>query len=385
MFFHVGEQRKDNALGNLFFNRFLTQASFSVNRSAVNWELFKKGMNEMKKLFVFVLTALLVAGCSTAPKTDPTEGGTATPSASAAINVYTRDATSGTREAFEKAGDFAEQLTSSAIEVSSNGDMATKVGADVNGIGYVSLSTDFAANGVKPLNFEGVAPSEATVLDGTYGMQRPFAFTTRAAGDYESAEKEQLIAAFLDFLQNSTEGMLVVEKAGGVVDKSQGKAWAELAANHPIVNEDNSAITIATCGSTSVEKTLKAALEAFQPLAGNFQFTMNQTGSGDGYKRVLGSEKDGANRADIGFASRAFKSGEEDTSSAMASGQYCIDAVVTIVNEANTGRCQSDAGSGSRYLYRHGNVLGSDSVICKRDATASRRICRRSGFVSKEG
>ena len=117
----------------------------------------------MKKLFVFVLTALLVAGCSTAPKTDPVEGGTATPSAAAAINVYTRDATSGTREAFEKAGDFAEQLTSSAIEVSSNGDMATKVGADENGIGYVSLSTDFAANGVKPLNFEGVAPSEATV------------------------------------------------------------------------------------------------------------------------------------------------------------------------------------------------------------------------------
>ena len=148
---------------NLFFNRFLTQASFSVNRSAVNWELFKKGMNEMKKLFVFVLTALLVAGCSTAPKTEPSEGGTATPSAAAAINVYTRDATSGTREAFEKAGDFAEQLTSSAIEVSSNGDMATKVGADENGIGYVSLSTDFAANGVKPLNFEGVAPSEATV------------------------------------------------------------------------------------------------------------------------------------------------------------------------------------------------------------------------------
>ena len=102
--------------------------------------------------------ALLVAGCSTAPKTEPVEGGTATPSAAAAINVYTRDATSGTREAFEKAGDFAEQLTSSAIEVSSNGDMATKVGADENGIGYVSLSTYFAANGVKPLNFEGVAP-----------------------------------------------------------------------------------------------------------------------------------------------------------------------------------------------------------------------------------
>ena len=127
-----------------------------------------------------------------------------------------------------------------------------------------------------------------------------------------------------------------MEKAGGVVDKTKGTAWAELAAKHPIVNQDNSSISIATSGSTSVEKTLKAALEAFQPMAGNFQFTMNQTGSGDGYKRVLGSEKDGANRADIGFASRAFKSGDEDTSAAMASGQYCIDAVVTIVNQANT-------------------------------------------------
>ena len=96
--------------------------------------------------------------------------------------------------------------------------------------------------------------------------------------------------------------------------------------------------SVAVAFSSGVDSTflLKAALEAFQPLAGNFQFTMNQTGSGDGYKRVLGSEKDGANRADIGFASRAFKSGEEDTSTAMASGQYCIDAVVTIVNEANT-------------------------------------------------
>ena len=62
---------------------------------------------------------------------------------------------------------------------------------------------------------------------------------------------------------------------------------------------------------------------------------MNQTGSGDGWKRVLGGEKDGANKADIGFASRAFNS-DEDTSSAMMSGTYCLDAVVTIVNAENT-------------------------------------------------
>lgn len=285
----------------------------------------------MKKLSVLYLSALLLlTGCSN------NSNQTTLNSASSTINVYTRDSSSGTREAFEKAGDFEDQLTVNAIEVSSNGDMATKVGSDEKGIGYVSLSTDFAANNVSPLNFEGVAPTEAAVLDGSYGMQRPFSFVTRASGDFDSDEKEQLVAAFLDFIQNSSEGLLVVEAAGGVVDKTQGVAWAELAINHPIVNQDNSSITIAIAGSTSVEKTLKAALEAFSPMAGNFQFTMNQTGSGDGYKRVLGSEKEGANKADIGFASRAFKAEEEDVTMAMSSGVYCIDAVVAIVNASNT-------------------------------------------------
>lgn len=283
----------------------------------------------MKKLAALLMVFAL-AGCGAASGNDSssdqhTEG---------TIKVYTRDASSGTREAFEKAGDFKDQLTSGAIEVSSNGDMATKVGTDINGIGYASLSTDFAANKVKPLNFEGVAPSESSVLDGTYRMQRPFSFVTRAEGDFGSDEKEQLIVAFLDYLQNSTEGMQVVENAGGVLDVTKGTPWAELKKNHPIVDQDNSAITITTAGSTSVEKTVKAALESFQSEAGQFQFKMNQTGSGDGYKRVLGSEKDGANAADIGFASRAFEA-EEDVAAGMKSGQYCIDAVVTIVNQEN--------------------------------------------------
>ncbi|MEG0661424.1 MAG: substrate-binding domain-containing protein, partial [Anaerorhabdus sp.] len=260
----------------------------------------------MKKILSLILASMLIAGCSSAPAN--TEG-TATPTAAttggSTINVYTRDSSSGTREAFQSAIGL-EELTANAIEVSSNGDMATKVGADVNGIGYVSLSTDFEASGLTPLNYEGVTPTVETVLDGTYSMQRPFAYVTRAAGDFGSDEKEQLVAAFIDFITNSTEGMAVVESQHGIVDATKGTPWAELAKNHPIVAQDNSGITLVTAGSTSVSKTLQAALEAFQPMAGNFQFTMNQTGSGDGYKRVLGEEKDGANAADIGFASRNF-------------------------------------------------------------------------------
>lgn len=254
------------------------------------------------------------------------------------IKVYTRDSSSGTREAFEKGVDFEGSLTKNAIEVSSNDDMAAKVGADKNGIGYTSLSTDFEKNGVSALQYEGVTASSESVLDGSYKLQRPFMYVTRAAGDYGSDDKEQLVQAFLDFMQNSTEGMAIVKKNGGEVDESKAKPWDELSKKYEaVLGKDNSAITITTCGSTSVEKTVKASLEAFSPMAGNFKFTMNQSGSGDAVPRVLGKEKHGPNKGDIGFASRAFKEdGSEDISKAMESGQYCIDAVVAVVNKENT-------------------------------------------------
>lgn len=281
-------------------------------------------MKFMKKLTAFSIACLMgltLTGCGGSNGND-------------SITVYSRDGSSGTREAFEKANDMEETLTDHAVTVDSNGDMATKVGQDANGFGYVSLSTDFEANNLKALDYEGVTPTEETVLDGSYGMQRPFSYVTRADGDFADDRTQALVEAFIDYLCNSTEGQQVVKEAGGIVDLDKTTPWAELKKNHPIVDEDNSDLTIRTAGSTSVEGTLKAALEAFQAEAGQFQFTMNQSGSGDGYKRVLGDEKDGANAADIGFASRSFED-DEDVSKALANGQYCIDAVVAVVSADN--------------------------------------------------
>lgn len=291
-------------------------------------------MNMWKKTMTATVACLMTFSLAACGSSD--EGKTA--GVSGDIKVYTRDSSSGTREAFEKGVDFEGSLTKNAIEVSSNDDMAAKVGADKNGIGYTSLSTDFEKNGVSALQYEGVTASSESVLDGSYNLQRPFMYVTRAAGDYGSDDKEQLVQAFLDFMQNSTEGMAIVKKNGGEVDESKAKPWDELSKKYEaVLGKDNSAITITTCGSTSVEKTVKASLEAFSPMAGNFKFTMNQSGSGDAVPRVLGKEKDGPNKGDIGFASRAFKEdGSEDISKAMESGQYCIDAVVAVVNKENT-------------------------------------------------
>ena len=101
-------------------------------------------MRFMKKLMAVGFACLMsvsLAGCGGDEKTS--EG------VSGAFQVYTRDSSSGTREAFEKGVDFEGELTKKAHEVASNDDMAAKVGADLNGIGYTSLSTDFEKNGGK--------------------------------------------------------------------------------------------------------------------------------------------------------------------------------------------------------------------------------------------
>lgn len=292
-------------------------------------------MNLVKRLIPFFVAALVLTGCAAPAAEEPV-----VETISGVINVYTRDASSGTREAFEGFIGYKDQMTASAIEVSGNGDMAAKVGADTQGIGYVSLTTDMAANHVKALQYNGVDATVENVLNGSYELQRPFSYVTRASGDFRkdgkvSTQQEAVVLAFIDYLVNSVEGREIVYGNHGIVNVDEGTAWATLAANHPILSDasvDLSTFTISTAGSTSVEKSLKAALEGFQALTG-VQFVMNQTGSGDGFKRVLGADKDSANAADIGFASRSFKA-EETVSNGAVNGAYCIDGLSIIV-EAN--------------------------------------------------
>jgi phosphate transport system substrate-binding protein len=100
------------------------------------------------------------------------------------IKVYTRDTTSGTREAFfsgigfKKAEKDNAVLVNGFMEVESNGAMLTNVKNDLNGLGYASLSS-IENSGVKGLSFEGVIASTENVLNNTYQLKRPFMFVTR--------------------------------------------------------------------------------------------------------------------------------------------------------------------------------------------------------------
>ncbi len=274
----------------------------------------------MKKLFIALVALITLVGCGTT--------GT-----EKSIKIYTRDGASGTREAFESIIGL-EDLSTESAETTGNGDMAKQVGENENAIGYVSLTTDFEANNLKAIAYEGVEATIDTVNKKDYKLARPFSYVTREKGDYESEEKEALVLAFIDYLENSKEGKEYILQAGGIVDVNDGVAWDTLKENHPIVNQDNSSITIKTGGSTSVEKTLDAAITSFIPLAGNFKYESHHTGSGDGFKRTLGEEKTGPNAVDIGFASREF-SDSEDVSKALTHGVYSLDAVVVVVNKNN--------------------------------------------------
>ena len=253
------------------------------------------------------------------------------------ITVYTRDTKSGTRDGFFTGIDFKEAKSDNTVlkagykEVASNGAMMASIKADEYGIGYISLST-LEESGLKGLSYDGVEPNKENVIEGKYNLTRNFNYIIRT--DDEEKESGKITRAMVAYL-STIEGKTLILNNGGIVDlKSDDKSWDDIKANYPIALADNSNITIKIAGSTSVKEITSKLLPAFSSLCGNFKYEFNQNGSGDAFKRTQGSEKDGANRADIAFASREFKSDSEKYAEGTA-GKMCIDAIVAVVNKEN--------------------------------------------------
>lgn len=93
------------------------------------------------------------------------------------IVVVGREAASGTRGAFEEILDITD-LTIYHNEQSATGSVISTISGNPNAIGYVSLSA--VEDQVSAISVDGVVPSEATVKDTTYPIQRPFIFVVNS-------------------------------------------------------------------------------------------------------------------------------------------------------------------------------------------------------------
>lgn len=128
----------------------------------------------------------------------------------AAIVVIGREAGSGTRDGFETitgtkdACQYRQQLTST-------GDVINTVSANTDAIGYASLAS--IKDNVKALSVDGIAPSEATVKDGSYVVQRPFVLVTKTGVQLSEAAQK-----FFDFA-TSADAVELIASAGVVAAK----------------------------------------------------------------------------------------------------------------------------------------------------------------------
>ena len=118
-----------------------------------------------------------------------------------------REAGSGTRDGFESITG-TEDACKYQNELTSTGEVIASVASNPNAIGYTSLSA--VDDTVKALTVGEVAPSEATVLDGTYAIQRNFNFILS-----DSTELSEAAQAFVDWA-TSTEASDLIAGAGAV-------------------------------------------------------------------------------------------------------------------------------------------------------------------------
>ena len=125
----------------------------------------------------------------------------------AEIVLIGREAGSGTRDGFESITD-TEDNCKYRQELTSTGDVITTVSGNPAAIGYASVAS--VKDNVKMLTVGGVAPSEETIKDGSYVVQRPFVLVTKA--DTELSESSQ---KFFDYI-TSEDAREAISTAGVV-------------------------------------------------------------------------------------------------------------------------------------------------------------------------
>ncbi|MDR0289307.1 MAG: phosphate ABC transporter substrate-binding protein [Treponema sp.] len=119
------------------------------------------------------------------------------------IAVISREEGSGTRGAFEELVGFQGKLMAGANESTSTGAIKAGIVSNLEAIGYISLGS--VDDTIKAIGVNGVTPSSANVLNGSYRIARPFILLN---GNNLHPESK----AFVDWAMGS-EGQAIVKKS----------------------------------------------------------------------------------------------------------------------------------------------------------------------------
>lgn len=125
----------------------------------------------------------------------------------APIVLIGREAASGTRDGFESITKTKDKCKYTQ-ELTSTGDVVQTVSSNPNAIGYASLAS--VKDTVKLLSVEGVTPTNETIQNGTYKIQRDFVFVTP-----KNKQLSEAAQAFMDYA-SSAEADEMITKAGAV-------------------------------------------------------------------------------------------------------------------------------------------------------------------------
>lgn len=262
----------------------------------------------MKKIYL-VLLAILGVTLFSCMKSE---------SAKDHITVISREASSGTRTAFDemvgisvKEGDqVKDNLFPEALITGSSSSVGMTVANEPNSIGYTSLASVSTNN--KVVSIDGIVPNVAHIEDGSYPLHRPFLLVAQ-----KGAAQIPVAQDFLKFVL-SREGQNIVANSGYVKINSDAGSYST-----------PKGITgkLVISGSTSVEPVMSKLDEAYRASQPGVQLEIQYTGSTAGLKDVA------SGKVQLGLSSRELTTEENNT---LQSIPFAHDAITVVVNSSNS-------------------------------------------------
>ena len=223
------------------------------------------------------------------------------------IGVHTRESGSGTRDAFVSITGVGDDMYEEAVVLGSTNEIRTAVAGSEYAIGYISVGS--INDEIKTLTVDGIFPSDATILDGSYALQRPLLVCVT-----DEMLANEIVADFIAYMI-SPQGQ-----------ENIGSSWTAI--SDPGADYEASGLTgeLRVGGSTSVEPLMLRMVEGYNALNPGVDIDVSATGSGAG---ISGA---GEGELDIGMSSRELREAELETLTPIV---IALDGVAVIVNMVN--------------------------------------------------